>query len=102
MTIIEKTARPDGGHGLQSQSHRTENWMGEGWLEVPAHLESAVWACCGYCDLAFEGDRLTGVTPIERPVSPAVPTEEDDTNALLVDHEYRLTLLELGVSGEVN
>lgn len=102
MTIIEKMARSDGGHGLQSQSHRRGNWMGNGWAEVPAHLESAVWACCGYCDLTFEGDRLTGVAPIERPVSPAAPTEEEDTNALLVDHEYRLTLLELGVNGEVN
>lgn len=26
-----------------------------------------------------------------------IPTAEDDTAAMLVDHEYRLTLLELGV-----
>lgn len=26
------------------------------------------------------------------------PTEEDDTAAMLVDHEYRLTLLELGLT----
>ncbi|MBR2894991.1 MAG: hypothetical protein IKC03_04960 [Oscillospiraceae bacterium] len=31
------------------------------------------------------------------PVPESVPTEQDDTAAMLVDHEYRLTLLELGV-----
>lgn len=29
------------------------------------------------------------------------PTAEEDTAAMLVDHEYRLTLLELGISEEV-
>lgn len=28
---------------------------------------------------------------------PAAPSADEDQNALLVDHEYRLTLLELGV-----
>lgn len=26
------------------------------------------------------------------------PTEQDDMNSMLVDHEYRLTLLELGLT----
>ena len=26
------------------------------------------------------------------------PTAEDDTNAMMVDHEFRLTLLELGLN----
>ena len=47
LTIIELAAREDDGHGLQSQSHRTENWMGEEWIEVPPQLEQAVWDCCG-------------------------------------------------------
>jgi hypothetical protein len=28
---------------------------------------------------------------------PPEPTQQDDTNAMLIDHEYRLTLIELGV-----
>ena len=33
------------------------------------------------------------------PVEPvAEPTAQDDTDAMLIDHEYRLTLLELGVT----
>ncbi|MBR2132589.1 MAG: hypothetical protein IJ955_08705 [Oscillospiraceae bacterium] len=31
------------------------------------------------------------------PVPESIPTEADDTAAMLVDHEFRLTLLELGV-----
>lgn len=33
------------------------------------------------------------------PVRAVTPTARDDTDAMLVDHEYRLILLELGVSG---
>lgn len=29
------------------------------------------------------------------------PTAQDDTDAMLIDHEFRLTLLELGVGEEV-
>ena len=42
LTIIEIKAREDGGHGLQSQSHRTECWL-EGWLAVPPELEQTAW-----------------------------------------------------------
>lgn len=34
----------------------------------------------------------------EKPEVVPVPTAQDDTDAMLVDHEYRLTLLELGVT----
>lgn len=32
------------------------------------------------------------------PTPEAVPTAQDDTDAMLVDHEYRIALLELGLS----
>jgi hypothetical protein len=35
--------------------------------------------------------------PVAEPVK-AEPSAQDDTDALLIDHEYRITLLELGVS----
>lgn len=47
---------------------------------------------------------VTGWTPGEipepdpEPEADDTPTEADDTAAMLVDHEYRLTLLELGIS----
>lgn len=66
MTIIELTARSDGGHGLQSQSGRTSCWL-DGWVEVPAHMDSAVWETLGWCDLQIEDGKLVGITPTERP-----------------------------------
>ena len=44
----------------------------------------------------IEADRAA--VPEETPV----PDAQADTDALLIDHELRLTLLELGLGGEVN
>ena len=104
LTIIEINARADGGHALQSQSGRRECWL-DGYIAVPAHLEAAVWACCGYCDLDIRDGTLVGITAKEVPVVPEPdpePTAQDDMDAMLVDHEYRLTLLELGVTEGVS
>ena len=82
LTIIEVAAREDGGHGLQSQSHRTECWL-EGWVAVPPELEQAVWHCRGYCELEIQDGVLTGVKPGEPPAPPAPePTQEDRLSAL--------------------
>ncbi len=81
LTIIELNARPDGGHGLQSQSGRTECWL-EGWVAVPKELEQAVWECGGYCELTVEEGVLTAVTPTEQPAQPEPePTEEEQLRA---------------------
>ena len=79
LTIIEIAAREDGGHGLQSQSHRTECWL-EGWIAVPPQLEKAAWECCGYCTLDIQDGVLVGLTPGEIPAPPEqepVPTVEE-------------------------
>ena len=81
MTIIELQARPDGGRGVQSQSHRTQCWL-EGWVEVPRALEGAVWACGGYCTLELgESGALVGVTPTERPAPEERATAEERLEA---------------------
>ena len=81
LTIIELTPRPDGGHALQSQSHRTQCWL-EGWIAVPDHLREAVWDCGGYCDLTVENGVLTAVTAKERPAAPEPePTETEQLRA---------------------
>ena len=81
LTIIEIEAREDGGHGLQSQSHREECWL-EGWVAVPEELETAVWECGGYCDLTVEGGVLTAVTAKERPQEPeSEPAEAERLRA---------------------
>jgi len=69
MTIIQIEPLESGQHPIQSQSGRSACWV-EGYIEVPVHLEAAVWATCGWCDLHIEEGRLVGVTPTERPPEP--------------------------------
>ena len=81
MTIIELQARPDGGRGVQSQSHRSSCWL-EGWVEVPQALEGAVWESGGYCTLELdEGGALVGITPTERPAPVETATAEERLEA---------------------
>ena len=47
-----------------------------------------------YCYV--NGEFLHDPLPVPQAPSPE-PTAQDDTDALMVDHEYRLTLLELGL-----
>ena len=66
LTIIEIAAREDGGHGLESQSHRTECWM-EGWIAVPEELVDTAWACRGYCDSPASRPRIRPRCPSPSP-----------------------------------
>lgn len=94
LTIIEIAAREDGGHGLQSQSHRTECWL-EGWIAVPPQLEKAAWECCGYCTLDIQDGVLVGLTPGEIPAPPEQePTEVEQLRAD-VDYLAIMTGVEL-------
>lgn len=57
-----------------------------------------------YARWYISGDTLIGTnTPEPEPVEPVPepepePSAQDDVDAMLVDHEYRLTLLELGIT----
>ncbi len=54
-----------------------------------------------YLRQTFAGGVLTLTnTPEPAPAEPAAaePTAQEDMDAMLIDHEYRLTLLELGVT----
>ncbi|MGN1230059.1 MAG: hypothetical protein ACI4T5_10470 [Prevotella sp.] len=56
----------------------------------------------GYVEVEVDGKRtyrnVTTGTLIDDEIPDTSPTEEEDTAAMLVDHEYRLTLLELGLT----
>lgn len=91
-------------HAIQGSSVHKNNWMGDGWVIVPPELEAEALASGGFCELTFDdAGNLVGLTPTERPADAETTkrTPQDDIDAMLVDHEYRLTLLELGVSEEV-
>lgn len=103
MLIIQIAALESGQHPIQSQSGRKTCWL-PGYIEVPGHLEREVWACLGWCDLIIENGKLTGITPgtipEPEPAPEPEPTAQEDNDTMLVDHEYRLTLMELGVTSD--
>ena len=69
MTIIEINAREDGSRNIQSRHGAARVWE-DGYIEVPVHLEAAVWATYGWCDLQIEEGALVGIPPTERPPEP--------------------------------
>lgn len=79
-----------------------------GCVCLPDELLGAYLTCMGFCTVTVdEQGTVTAVTAdeaalaaykAEHPDTAPEPTEEDDNAAMLVDHEYRLTLLELGLN----
>ena len=87
MYIIQIEKQEDAGyHCIQSQSHRTACWQ-EGYIAVPKELEQVVIESEGYCDLHIENNVLVNVA--------LTPKSQQDVQYLLLDHEYRLALIEL-------
>lgn len=56
-----------------------------------AAAESFVQSYAAQQGLEYELEQLP-------PQNPPTPTEQEDISAMVVDHEYRLTLMELGVN----
>lgn len=80
MTIIKLESTESGGHCVERQSHRTENWMGDGWAIVPQELNDQLND--GYCDITTELDEeqgliVTALTPTEKPEPVVEPTDWD-------------------------
>lgn len=100
MTIIQIEPLETGQHPIQSQSHRKSCWL-EGWIEVPAHLESAVWETLGWCDLTIEDGKLVGITPIERPEPETVTHEPTQLDRVEAQVTYTAMLTDTLLPGEV-
>ena len=115
MRIIKIKAEANGGHAYQTIDRL--NKLPSGWAVIPMVIkyektddgvkvvsEEMDLPNLPYGDLTVEikcgVPTVTGWTPREMPEVPeaeAEPTAQEDTDAMLVDHEYRITLLELGV-----
>lgn len=81
MTIIEILARENGSRNIQSRHGAARVWE-DGYIEVPAHLEAAVWATYGWCDLQIEEGVLVGITPTKRPPEPEPEPEPSPLDRL--------------------
>ena len=78
-----------------------------GLVQFPDAFLDAFLAYNGFVALTIENNAVTAIEPNTEaweawkaeqpePLEPD-PTPQEDTDAMLVDHEYRITLLELGV-----
>lgn len=97
MKMIEIAALPNGAHRNQSFSGSVP----DGWAVVPDGLEAANFPFGEVTVAEIDGTMtVTEWNPGALPMTEGDPTpsEADDTAAMLIDHEYRLTLLELGLS----
>ena len=94
--IIKLEPYENGAHANQSTAPRV---IPEGWAVIPDDME--IPSTFPFVNLTIdENGNITdiagGIVPEPEPVI-VEPSEAEDATALLIDHEYRLTLLELGI-----
>lgn len=82
MTIIHKVTK-----SVETQPWRTENWMGDDWIEVPESLVADAYANAGYCELVIVGGVLASITPTERPTPESVTPVPDPIVQLQEDNK---------------
>lgn len=101
--VISKSGFGDyNSHDIQTNSGWFENPYGETYAVVPDDMVQDILETRGFCDITLNDDGTEVVSFVAREIPEpepieVEPTAEDDVDAMLVDHEYRLTLLELGV-----
>ncbi len=110
MKLIWKEPNPSGAYPPIQEMELAA--VPVGMAVVPEELDDGVfYESNGFVTLTLDGDVVTAMTanaearaawlasrPASVPAAEPAPTEEEDRDAMLVDQEYRLTLLELGVT----
>ena len=87
---------------IQTNSSWLENPYGKDYAVVPSEMVDGIIETHGYCDITLNDEETEVVSFAARDIpqneeNAENPTTEEDLMAMAVDHEYRLTLLELGV-----
>ena len=82
--------------------------MFDGCVMLPDELLDAYLDTMGFCTVTTDEENTVTAVTVDQaaldaykaahPAAKPEPTEADDSAAMLVDHEYRLTLLELGLN----
>lgn len=102
--IIQKQPNPSGAYPAPQTWHSNKPPVGYAIIDLDM---TDFYAYNGFVTLTIEGDTVTAYEPnveaweewkasLPAPEEP-VPTFEEDATAMLVDHEYRLALLEVGL-----
>lgn len=108
MYIIKKNAHTNGSRPpVQTWSKDTPP---EGYAVCPDEFIGVFYSTtpAGFVNITVEDDVVTSMevdqkaldtylASLPEPIPDAEPTVQDDTDTMLIDHEYRLTLLELEV-----
>lgn len=97
MRIIEIKSLKNGGHRNQNG---TLSKVPEGWAMIPDNMD--IPSTFPFVEIEVEDGVVVSMTEGVVPKEPEreevyEPTAQDDTDSMLVDHEYRITMLELGV-----
>lgn len=95
MIIVEIAAQHNGAH--RNQTGRFAS-IPDGWALIPARL--TIPDTFPFVEIEVRGKVVTSMTAgvVPDTAEEYAPTARDDTDAMLVDHEYRITLLELGIN----
>ena len=107
MNIIQRNPNPSGAYAAP-QTWNTPNIPSDYAIISDTMDMTDFYAYNGFVTMTIEDNTVTAYTPnmdaweawkasLPEP-EPEQPTEEEDTAAMLVDHEFRLTMLELGLS----
>ena len=100
MKIIEIKALENGAHRNQEGNFKI---ITDNWAVIPENIKTPNFPF-GEIEVEEIDGVMTvtkwipGEIPASEETSAPEPAAEDDIDAMLVDHEYRLLLLELGVS----
>lgn len=99
MKLIEIAALENGAHRNQSGGVSS---VPNGWAVIPDGMTME-----NFPFGEVEAEEINGVMTVTRwtsgtvpapePTPESEPTAQDDTDTMLIDHEYRLTMLELGL-----
>ena len=99
MRIIEIIALDNGAHRNQTTS--ADIAVPAGWAIIPDDMETPNFP---FGEITIDASNppivtswIPGVMPEPEPEPEDVPDPQADTDAMLIDHEMRLTMLELGI-----
>lgn len=101
MRLVEIAALENGAHRNQTIDIPTA--IPTGWALIPDDMETENFPFGEATAEEVNGvmtvtNWTPGTIPEPEPEPTHEPTAQDDTDAMMVDHEYRLTILELGVT----
>ena len=94
MTIIKIVPHTNGAHANQTTMTPLPE-IPEGWAVVPEGME--IPDTFPFVGIEVEGQVVTVMTPSVVPEPETEPSAEEDLMGMAVDHELRLTMLEMDI-----